>query len=222
MIQLNLDEMFDKWNGWLTILRKEILTLSVNRDIYYGINEIIKSNTKVQQIPSSFWLYQRITYEETQLTAIRRLVKNNKDSISMIRLISQIKDYPSVLSRTRYKDLYRNAHLPESYVNEQFEVFAGKGKNRDIINPEIFIKDFDELKQKATKIETMVDKRVAHFDQDQTSYIRPTYKEMDECIDLIENLIQKYFLIFRAGNIDRIPDLGNDWRAIFKEPWINE
>ena len=218
---MDFEVIFDKWDSWLDIIRNEILLLSCNRYFFYEVhNNIPRSNPNIQK-PSLFWTYLKITYEHSQNIIIRRQIKADKDSISIMRLISQIIDYPTILSRERYLNLIRNNSINRTVLNDQFNRFAGKGKYRDYVNPDIFKNDRRSLKEISFKSEKYADQRVAHFDSN-PNFIYPTYGEMDTCINFLEELISIYFLIFRAGPIDVLPTIDSDWKKIFTVPWIVE
>ncbi len=70
--------------------------------------------------------------------------------------------------------------------------------------------------------EKYADRRIAHFDERAISSI-PTFLDLDKCIDFLEMLIKKYYLLFRAGSLNSILPVSQnryDWKAIFKEAWI--
>ena len=82
--------------------------------------------------------------------------------------------------------------------------------------------DLEELKSKAKICEKYADRRIAHSDKRAISSI-PTFPDLDKCIDFLELLIKKYYLLFRAGSLNSILPVSQnryDWKAIFKEAWI--
>jgi predicted Zn-dependent protease len=224
-----VDDRFNTWNKWIDVIRSEITRLSIDRNIFWEVQDIIKNNPKIQK-PSSFYDFLRNTYAASALMGVRRQVKIDKDSISFAKLLREICDNPEILSRTRYFAHYKGSSVEEiakrlgttveKYRSQDFDQFAVKAG--DHVDPELIKLDLEKLKSKAQKCEKYADQRVAHFDKKAISII-PRFTDLDSCIDYLEILIKKYYLLFRASVLTRIlPESQNeyDWKAIFKEAWI--
>jgi len=213
-----MDDRFNKWNKWIDVIRSEITGLSINRNIFWEVQDIIKNNPKIQK-PSSFYDFLVNIYLASALMGIRRQVKIDENSISFARLQKEIYHTPEILSRNRFFNLYKGSTV-EKFASRDFDKFAGKRGN--YVNPELIKLDFEELKSKAQKCEKYADRRVAHFDKRAMSNI-PTFADLDNCIDFLEILMKKYYLLFRASSlISILPVCQNkyDWKAIFKEVWL--
>ncbi|MBU4037878.1 MAG: hypothetical protein KKA35_15780, partial [Proteobacteria bacterium] len=84
----------------------------------------------------------------------------------------------------------------------------------------IVINDLKSLQTKAAKCEKYADMRVAHFDK-RALKNPPTFKDLDDCINHLEELLKKYLLIFRATCVSSVlPTWQYDWKEIFLAPWI--
>ncbi len=224
-----MDDRFNKWNKWIDVIRSEITDLSINRNIFWEVQNIIKNNPKIQK-PSSFYEFLVHIYVASALMGIRRQVKIDENSISFARLQKEICDTPKILSRTRYFAHYKGTSVEEiaklmgttveKYRSRDFNQFAGK--TGDHIDPELIKLDLEKLKSKAKMCEKYADRRIAHLDKRAISSI-PTFTDLDKCIDFLEMLIKKYYLLFRAGSLKSILPVSQnryDWKAIFKEAWI--
>lgn len=211
-----MDDRFDKWNKWLDVIYSEITTLSVNRNIFWEVQDIIKNNPKIQK-PSSFYEFLGGVYVTSALIGVRRQVKIDKNSISFARLLKEICDIPQVLSRTRFVSLYKGS-TAEQFADRDFDKFAGKAGSH--VDPDLVNFDLEKLKKKAKECEKYADRRVAHFDRRAIKNI-PTFADLDDYIDFLEELIRKYYLLFRATSLVSIlPVYQYDWKAIFREPWL--
>jgi len=224
-----MDDRFNTWNKWIDVILFEITKLSIDRHIFWEVQDIINNNPKIQK-PSSFYDFLRNIYGVSAVMGVRRQVKIEKDSISFAKLLLEICDTPKILSRTRYFAHYKGSSVEkiakrlgttvEKYRSQDFDQFAGK--TGDHVDPELIKLDLEKLKSKAQKCEKYADQRVAHFDKKAISII-PRFTDLDSCIDYLEILIKKYYLLFRASVLTRIlPEIQNeyDWRAIFKDAWI--
>jgi hypothetical protein len=224
-----MDDRFNKWNKWINLILSEIRGLSIDRNIFWEVQDIIKNNPNIQK-PSKFYNFLRNIYAASALMGIRRQLKIDKDSISFARLLQEISDTPKILSRTRFFAYYKGSTIEkiairmgstvEEFASRDFDKFAGKKKN--YVDPELIKLDFEELKSKAQKCEKYADRRVAHFDKKVISNI-PTFVDLDNCIDYLEILMKKYYFLFRASSLTSILPISQnkyDWKTIFKKAWI--
>ena len=211
-----MGDRFVKWNKWLDVIYSEITSLSVNREIFWEVQDIVKNNPKVQK-PSSFYDFLGKAYVTLVFMGVRRQVKIDKGSISFARLLKEICETPEVLSRTRFVALYKGS-TSEQFANRHFDKFAGKAVSH--VDPTLVNLDLGKLKAKAQKCEEYADKRVAHIDKGRMKNI-PTFTDIDDCIDFLEELMKKYYLLFRGISLRSIlPVWQYDWKAIFREPWL--
>ena len=207
---------FDKWSKWLDVIYREIKSLSVNRNIFWEVQEIIKNNPKIQK-PSSFYEFLGSVYVHSALMGVRRQVKADKQSISFARLLEEICNTPEVLSRPRFVALYRGSAVQHS-ADRGFDKFAGRGGSH--VDPHLVNADLQALKGKARECEKYADRRVAHFDKRAMKNV-PVFRDLDDCIDFLEELLKKYYLLFQAVSLLSIlPVWQYDWKAIFREPWL--
>jgi len=211
-----MDNRFNKWNRWLDTIYSEITNLSRYRNIFWEVQKIIEDNQKIQK-PSSFYEFLGHSYVAYTLMGIRKQVKIHKDSISFARLLKEIIETPEVLSRTRFVNRYKGSAI-EHHANKDFDQFSGNVISH--VDPSVVKKDLENLMKKAKCLEEYADKRIAHLDKKSPKTI-PTYKDADDCIDFLEELMKRYFLLIRGEALsDILPSYLYDWKAIFKCPWI--
>ncbi len=211
-----MENKFNKWNKWLDVIYLEITRLSVNRNIFWEVQNIIKNNPKIQK-PSSFYEFLGSTYVISALMGVRRQIKIDEDSISFAKLLKEICDTPEILSRNRFVALYKGCAV-EHLANKHFDKFAGKVGSH--VDPDLIRLKLEELKIKARKCEKYADQRIAHFDKGVIKNV-PTFKELDDCIDFLEELLKMCYRLFRAVSLTSIlPVYQYDWKVIFREPWL--
>ncbi len=108
--------------------------------------------------------------------------------------------------------------MAEQFSNRDFDRLAGRGK--DHVSIGIFKADLSRLKQAGRRLRRFVNKRIAHFDRRKFKN-PPTYREVDQCLEVMETLLKKYVLMFRAeAHVNILPTWQYDWKAIFRVPWI--
>ena len=99
------------------------------------------------------------------------------------------------------------------------EKFAGECV--DHIDPLIVCQDLCKLKAYSTIVEKFADDRVSHLGKRKLIEI-PTFKALDDCIDCLAELIQKYYLLVKAVKLgdDLSVDFTDDWKGIFHQQWV--
>lgn len=216
---MNEDALFNLWNEWLSTILTDVRGLLINRHIFQEVQKIIRSNAKIQ-LESSFYEWMGNVYAASAVIGVRRQLDMDKRSISFARLFDEIIKNPQVISRERFTALYKGSVVPKSYAHRDFDRFSGPGGSH--VNPELVKVDLSVLEQKAEGIRKFANKRIAHFDKSEFRQV-PTYVELDECLDYLEELLKKYLLLFRAeGDLRIVPTWQYDWQQIFRLPWIEE
>src|SRR5215510_2486158 len=128
-----MDQKLNKWLRWLKVVENDIQQMLIHRNIFWEVQKIIRKNRNIQQ-PSSFYQYLGVTYVSYITMGIRRQVKIDKQSISFARLLSEIIETPSILSRVYFRSLYKGS-VAEDLADRDFDKFVENGpflKERNI------------------------------------------------------------------------------------------
>lgn len=212
-----MQKKLDKWKRWLDRIEEEITELFVIREIFYEVQRMVEENPRIQK-PSSFYSFLAKGYTAAAAMGVRRQLKCDGTSISFLRLMNEIIENPTLLSREHFVGLgeAENAEL----LNRVFDRHADKsGKYVDVHRMK---SDRDGLKQKGKKCETFADRYIAHLDKRGMPGI-PSFAELDTCIDFLGELLKRYVLLLRADTLlSVLPTYQYDWKAIFREPWMPE
>ncbi len=211
------DQHFAKWNNWLETIDNDVTDLSVSRHIFWEVQKIIEANPKIH-LPSSFYQWMGTHYAVYASIGLRRQIDKDQRTISLRRLLEEIRDQPEVLSRERYVALWDEPAIRKRFAAEAFDKFAGPGKPH--IDPAMVEEDCSQLVKKIEGMKEYVDKRIAHYDKEGPTML-PTYADLDECLEFVEDLLKKYLAIIRADVRRQIlPTWQYDWKQIFRHPWI--
>ena len=211
-----MEQRYNKWKKWLEIIEKEVTDLHRYQHIFDEVQKIIKNNPSIQK-PSSFYEFLPKSYVALVVMGIRRQIKIDNQSISFARLLNEIIETPEIITRKRFIEMYTNS-VARKHADSDFDQFAGKGGSH--VDPNIIEKDLIRLCTNGKKFEDYADKKLAHRDK-REPYAIPTYGETEKYINELGDLLKRYVLLFRAeGLIAVLPVYQYDWKAIFKEPWI--
>lgn len=211
-----MKQKLEKWEKWFKTVYQEVTNLAVKRHVFWEVQDVIKNNPKIQK-PSAFYEFIGDSYAASMVMEIRRLVKRHKDSISFAGLLEDIRDNPQIMSRGRYVAFYKESNV-EHRADGDFDQFAER-PGGDHIDPTLVEQDLQELVEKAQKCEAYADRRVAHYDKGPITV--PTFNDLDDCVDFLERLTKKYYLLMTGSALTEVlPTFQYDWQQVFTEPWL--
>ncbi|MGA9771418.1 MAG: hypothetical protein WBV94_20460 [Blastocatellia bacterium] len=211
------DQLHEKWKKWLEHLSDEVIELHTNRHIFLDVQDIINQNPSIQ--PSDFNEWTAKMYGSAMSIAVRRQAINDEKSISFRCLLEEIKVNPTVMSRTRFKNDFVDTNYPEFMADRRFDEIAGAG--REYLDTVGINADIQTLIDKTAKLHKYVNKRVAHHDRKEFTEI-PTFGDLHEAIDYLEEILTKYWSLFTAFHISVCLRRHYDWRDVFRYPWITQ
>ncbi len=212
----------EKWQHWLGIILAELQDALVYRHLFREVREIVLANGTLADTPSVYWAAWFDTYVHYGASALRRQLKNSDESVSLARLLRQIADQPTLLSREWY--LRDHPGGTEAWFVAQahcaFDKFAGSGGQH--VDSALVSVDRDALLAAGKDVESYVDRVVAHRDKRPPSVI-PTLTDMDKALDVTFDLASKYHLLLerRGYGFPVAAWVGDEWRDLFKVPWIS-
>lgn len=209
-------QKLEKWNRWIGQIQADIISLLSARQIYKGYVEIVIANSYVQANGATFHSFVIDGYVTQISMAVRRQLDTDPDTISLAHLITEIRDNPATITRSDYVTRYLDMPMGigESIGNQHFTELAG---DSDIFNSTIAQTDLNTLKEASSKIRSLADRKIAHRSKQPIS--KTTFKETDECIEVIKKLTQKYITLLTGGHNVLEPIL-LDWQNVFTKKWI--
>jgi len=180
-----------RWFKIIETISQEVIDLIRSREIYLQMQEIIISNNNINK-SNRFYDWISKNYGDAAILALRRLVENNSRDKphSLLVLINDIKENKQIASE-KFPD------LTENFIETDL-------KNIEQINR--IIKDY-------------ADKNIAHKDKNPSKLI-PTFNNIYTCINLVEIITKRYYLILTNIDYNLCPIVQDDWKNIFKYPWL--
>ena len=209
---------FDKWVQWLEKIESDLYCVVNNQQIYkYFINVV---NANIDHIKANegslFCDFVRQCYGVQAASAIRRQIKEGDDSISLMRLLKQIKQCASQFTYDFYLKCYPviNEHEVQK---SKFQEFSDDGKT---ISEDKIDDDIEEL-EKIGKVADFVDRKIAHLDKRGLKEL-VTYNDLEESINILNKMICKYIRLITNA----VPEYSSleatiqwDWEKIFSVPF---
>lgn len=211
-----MDPRLRKWLRWLDVVKIEVQELVIAKHTFHEVQKMIDANPKLKT-GNSFYRYFTNTYVSHVVMGLRRQIKTDPQSISFALLLKEMTETPEVLSRRYYVSLYEGS-VVEDLADKDFDRIAAPGSPH--IDCAKVAADLQRLCDATKKCEEFADKRLAHRDKSEPKS-PPTYNEVDDCIDLLDELFVKYQLAFYAKtSVTLLPVWQYDWKEIFRTAWI--
>jgi hypothetical protein len=210
-----------KWMAWQEKILDDVIRLHGSKQIYYEYVRIIELNRSVKDEGILFhnWIVDNwVTF--TAMTIRRQADRNpyHKDAISLGKLIDDIGNNPTELTREFHISLYTQTpeFIRTGVANATFTKQAGSGKYFDA---KIAQADLAKLETTSRKVQDLATLSIAHHSKKPLPKL--TFDEVNQCIDVFKELTQKYVLLLTAGwnLVDPVMDY---WQGIFTRSWIGK
>ena len=237
----------EKWLRQMETIKIEISHLLGDVEAFRRLRQIVNSNPCIQK-PHRFYRYIYDSYLSHVLMGLRRQVKSDRYSISLVGLLKGIANDPQELSRSYYRSLSHQPDAPDfreielegqaqlanldittsSQIGQIFPIEDDFVKHADAskthVCPEMVRRDLRNLQTTVEACEDYADRRIAHRDKRNPQYVQ-TFEDLEMKLDLaleiLQQMYEKYYRLFYAVSITVKPQDQSDWKDIFSVPWIN-
>lgn len=222
-------QKLEKWNRWLGdansdgSIAHELTNLALIREIHSGLRQMVSDNKNLQ-VHSAFYSVMQQTYSQSALMYIRRQVKRDKDSVGLIMLANDILENSELFTKDFYLGLYVQNRPKDEHDTwkrlgaRDFDKYFG-GNLGDSLDPNVIIKDVQEMEKVLADSSGFVDQRIAHLDKREPTNI-PLHSEIESWCLTLNRVLKKYMLLVRATDYKIEPVLKHDWKTIFRAAWL--
>jgi AbiU2 len=209
------DAAIERWQGDLKVITNEVLAMNQRREIFRLLGEI---TTKHGSLPSSaFFSYLNATYSATQAAAVRRQADKREDVISLRRLLTEIKEHPTLLTREWYASIYTDSSVSP---DQSWERYAGDVGHH--VDPALVENDLEALLEAAEKARQWTNKHIAHSDRERLD-VGLTFGELDKGVDATSFFMTRYTTVLTGSSwweLSDVEGLRHDLEWLFSQPWI--
>jgi len=195
--------LFRKWRRWLNrIYDGQLRHLLVNQQVFHQLQEALRQQSGGYRTTGAHlaaWMVQG--YVAFASTTIRRMVepaKKSWKSISLRILLDDLKCNDTLLTRKRYRRMYR-ASTVECLADEHFDCIVRK-KGAPHMTASRIERDIVFLKRATDPVRSLVNKVIAHTEEDRRRIGRTTYTQLDTAIESLETTFKRYQLLITGAN----------------------
>jgi hypothetical protein len=211
-------ERLARTRRWFDVIEGELQRLLIDNHVFWEIQEVVRRNPRFEGIPGLVTQWMASCFIQAAVSGVRRQVKLDKDSISLRRLLVELQTYPQLVTREMYLEYFEDSPREHQDVGaREFDQWSGGGKQLD---PKVVETDVSRLVAAAAPIEAYGDCRVAHYDQRGLAGPMPTFAELTDCLQVLDETFTKYHVLLRGSSLSTaLPTILPDWQAIFTFPW---
>jgi len=211
------NQTFERWKTWAAKIQDDVQNIVNYHQIYEGFIETVNFN--LEHIRENhgilFCDFVRSCYGIQAATGIRRHAKKEKDSISLMKLLDQLRKSANQFTYTFYLQQFP---IKEDEWEWQKSTFASFSENTCFLSVSSILNDIESIKTIAGRLSDFTDRVIAHLDQ-RGIQESVTYDDLAESINLFNRTACKYLtLIIGDGYTTLEPSILYDWAKIFKVP----
>ncbi len=190
--------------------------MHLHREVFAELSAVGTEHGELAQ--SYLWAYLQETYAASQASAIRRQADHDRRLCTLARLLAEIEDDPSGLTRRFYAEHYEGSErlAAERRFDEQLAGTTGSH-----LAPALVRRDRKVLAQVASNVVEQLESRPSPATA-RTEGERPALVDLDFPIDTITRLFNKYYEVLTGTT--RTPalvaELDPNWLAALRVPWI--
>jgi hypothetical protein len=209
------DERHARWCKHFYAIADDVHRLHIRSEIFEGLDrELVRT-----QRPGSGNLVEvlRSTYAEAQAVCVRRLVDRTKGTVSLVRLVNEMAQNATVLTRERYVSNYDRT-ATRSLGERDFDGLAGEGADH---MPKSRLSTLrDEIQKAGRTVKEYVDERVAHTGS--AGAARLKWGELKQAVHDLSEAYTSVGLILTATHHVAEPMVPPEWQVPFMAPLFGQ
>jgi len=174
-------------------IRDEIIDLATDRDIYWKVqHDVIQSNAKLMTVRSPFFDMLNDAYAHAAAMRVRRLVDKNNRTISLRRLLEDLR---------KYADLLKGKITDSELAIDISELSRATSKIKDYVDQ--FIAHHDRTPEASAPIHRDLNSAIDLLIQLFKKYYRVLAgSDIDVTIHYLENPLHIFQFSWIAGKVD--------------------
>jgi hypothetical protein len=176
------------------ILAEQLEPLLISRHIYRQLSDSLKNYEGTDKSGElAVWMQEGcVAFAATRIRCMieepRR--KSSWKSISVVILLEELKTNHAALTRERLRRMYRG-RVRVAFADRDFDRIA-REKGATCISSTRIERDIAAIKRAASPVKRLVDKQVAHTEEDRRRVGKCKYSDLDSAIDLLEETFRRY------------------------------
>lgn len=203
--------------SWMPRLIQDLTNMFQSRQVFLEFIDIIRTNPATLR-PPTFVGWVRNNYLNSQAVALRRIVDRDTRSISLLRLMKLLQASPDTVSQSSLRKLFSIKRLPFRWADVSWRKLVG---NTPHLPSATIARDIRDLERAFSKVQRLVNKRIAHAGAKGALRKLPQFKDVDHALALANRLLMKYnTLLTGDGLASANATPSYDWRDALTVAWL--
>lgn len=224
------DSVWDRWVDSANKIKDDLQQTVEDQAIFCHFQKIVNDNYEWIEINhgNEFVWFVYDSYVHKAIMQIRRQIKNQNESHSFVRLLSQIKEYADQITYAYYLKRFPITKNEIPWQKRTFRILAKRNSDdycrpieeKTTISSEMIdthLKEIDELNK---SIVDVADKFIAHNDR-KRSPKNIEFEDLKKSIDKFHDLFIKYYCFLTSDNYSSLESVITfPWQKIFLVPLV--
>ncbi len=222
--ELSDDELFADWQETAKRAYDDAVDLHWNRHMFRILAAVFKANSHLQEKGAHFWEWALHNYIAGAGMAIRRELDREGSVPNLRRMLHEIIERPSVLSRARYLANWNPKSVGDrEFANRGFDSFGfvrpSLNPDEDYIDPAAVAADLDWLDAQTDTVQSFIEQTIAHRQRSKPEPV--TFADFNETVAAVGTIFKKYYArITQASIADLEPVPQFDPLEVFSFRWL--
>jgi hypothetical protein len=212
-----------KWQEWIQQIEADLANVVNEQAFFDRFRSVVEENGAWidENAGAPFIGLIKRWYAAAAFMGIRRQLKVDSHSISLVRLLEQLASAADQVTLDRYKELQTSGTSPSDWREDTLEALSD-GANMTVISRATVEADIAQLRRLNDRIEEIADRVVAHHDR-RGSDATVSFDELRTSIDAFDRVVHRYITLFTGicysgGTLKAT--VAWDWKKIFHKPLI--
>lgn len=190
-----------------------------NQQIYESYKHIVLANPAIDKSGALFHQWLIRNYTITIGVTLRKLCDVDPQSLTVYNFLKEIMNNAATITLEKHKAFYPEGSIPRK-IGEPERVFASFSKDGQTFDPHVANADLSKLRKASGKIIQVVNREIAHHDTRKAPELK--WQEVDTCIAVVREILQKYYLLFTGSSIHLDSITQEPWEWVFTQQWIKK
>jgi hypothetical protein len=193
-----------KWGRYFETIKGILASLSIKREIHQAHREALSRNHVEDDGTGVVHRWMRENYAESMLMSLRRVIDSDHKTLSLVRLLEDIKSKAPEITFDKYAEFGRRAQAPPSDFQQE-HLYARFSSDGSTLDDGMISDDIETLKNDNKGIRIYIDKVIAHREktnrENPGSGPRPeaAWEDLDRLFYDIVALFNKYYSLVNPG-----------------------
>jgi hypothetical protein len=212
-------ETWVRWQTWIKSIKTDLGRTVNDRAIFREFLKVVRENSEWidEHRSGRFCAFVVRCYVARTVLGIRRHVKLDKDSISLARLLQQMREGAKQVTFEFYTTQFP---IDPNSVPWQEVTYRSLSEGGKVLSQEVIEKDERVLQELTATIEAFADRALAHIDKRGFEGTL-TFAELDRAIDAFDQVVARYIAFITGDGYDSLEAVVQyDWVEVFRHPLI--